>query len=138
VLTSYDGVGRSPTSIPDMYADFTTPVNGLTFVAVAANEFGTIARVNVYSGINLLGTQNITGTGPTPGSFGLGSTLVNLSAFANITRIEIIPPIGQTDTDNAYGGGGLIFDDFSFDAVPEPGTVFLFPLAILLVKRRRR
>lgn len=138
VLTSFDGVGRSPTSVPDMYADFTTPVNGLTFLAVAADEFGTIARVNVYSGPNLLGTDNITGTAGTPGTFGFGSTLVNLSAYANVTRIEIIPPIGQTDTDSSYGGGGLIYDNFSFDAVPEPTGLCTIALAALCMRRRRR
>jgi hypothetical protein len=137
VLTCYDG-GRSPTSVPDVYADFSPAVNGLSFLAVAADEFGVVARVNVYSGANLLGTDNIIGTGPTPGTFGYGSTTVNLSAYANVTRIEIIPPIGQTDLDSSYGGGGLIFDNFTFEAVPEPAVAPLLALSGMICAARRR
>src|SRR5438477_8951189 len=141
VLTCYDGVGRGPTSIYDVYADFNPPVNGLAFKAVAADEYGVVGRVRVYSGINLLGIDNIIGTALTPGTFGninFATTNVNLSAYTNVTRIEIVPPIGQTDLDDAYGGGGLIFDDFTFEAAPEPGSGALLALAGFAASAARR
>ncbi len=136
VLAAYDGV-RGPTSVFDMYADFTSPVNNLKFLAVAADEFGIVARVHVYSGATLLGTDNIIGTGPSPGNFGFGSTPVDLSAYANITRIEVVPPIGQLQVDESYGGGGLVYDNFTFEPVPEPSSVALIAMAGVAMLRRK-
>jgi len=139
VLTPYFTQFNIPQSVPDLYVDFSTPVNNLSFLAVAADEFGVVARVNVYTTGNvLLGTDNIIGTAGTPSTFGFGSTLVNLSAYSNVTRIEVVPPIGQFDLDNSYGGGGLAYDNLSFDPVPGPSVVALGAAWVVCGLRRRR
>ncbi|MGH7131213.1 MAG: hypothetical protein ACREJO_04635 [Phycisphaerales bacterium] len=131
-------IGGGSANTRNVYVDFTSPVNGLTFLAAAANEYGVIARVNVYSGNTLLGVQDIIGLAALPNTFGFGSVLVNLSAYAAITRIEIVPPLNQTDIDSSYGGGGLIYDDFSFEAVPSPSAGVSMALAGAVAFRRRR
>lgn len=137
VLVPWNAQFSVPSAVSDLYVDFNPPVNGLSFLAVAADEFGVVARVNVYTTGNvLLGTDDIIGTAAAPATFGLGSTLVNLGAYSNVTRIEIVPPIGDTLVDYAYGGGGLAYDDFTFEAVPEPGAAVLLGAAALLLRRR--
>lgn len=137
VLVPFNPTFGFPTSVPDLYVDFTTPVNNLGFHAVAADEYGTIAQVKVYSGVNLLGTDPIIGTALTPGTFGYGTTWVDLSLYSNITRIEIVPPTGLFDLDSAYGGGGLIYDDFTFEPVPEPSSALLITIGALSATARR-
>jgi Ca2+-binding RTX toxin-like protein len=73
---------------------FTTPVNHLSFLAVGIDDNGSVGEVTVHSGSQLLGTYTITGE------------VVDLSAFANVTRIDI----SITDS---YG---LAWDDFTYDA----------------------
>jgi hypothetical protein len=141
VIVPYNQMLGFPTSVPDLYVDFTTPVNGLTFHAVQADEFGVVAVVNVYSGPTLLGIDPIIGNAALPATFAnpaSATTLVNLSAYANVTRIEIVPPPGLFDLDSAYGGGGLIYDNFSFDPVPEPAGVVVMLLAWARVRCRCR
>lgn len=139
VLTPYYVPLNIPQSVPDLYVDFATPVNNLSFLAVAADEFGVVARVHVYTTGNvLLGTDNIIGTANAPNTFGFGSTLVNLGAYSNVTRIEVVPPIGSFDLDSAYGGGGLAYDNFSFDPVPGPSVLTLGAACAAGLLRRRR
>lgn len=139
VLTPFYAPFNIPSSVRNLYADFTTPVNGLSFLAVAADEYGVVARVNVYTTGNvLLGTDNIIGTAGAPNTFGYGSVTVNLSAYSNVTRIEVVPPIGQFSLDSAYGGGGLAYDNFSFEPVPAPSGAVVLGIAALGVARRRR
>src|SRR5205085_48121 len=83
---------------------------------------GVVTRVYVYSRATLLGTQDIIGTAVTPGTFGLGSVAVNLSAFNSVTRIEVVPPTGGVGLDTSYGGDGLVYDNFSFEPAPAPGA----------------
>ncbi len=141
VLVPFNPTFGFPTSVPDLYVDFTTPVNNLGFHAVAADEYGTIAQVKVYSGLTLLGIDPIIGNGPSPGNFGNAAnatTYVNLSAYSNITRIEVVPPTGLFDLDSSYGGGGLIYDDFTFDPVPEPSATLLLSIAAFAATTARR
>lgn len=138
VLVPFNTNTGFPYALADLYVDFSPAVNGLTFLAVAADEFGVIARVNVYTAGNvLLGTDDIIGTANAPNTFGNGSTLVNLSAYSNITRIEIVPPIGQTVIDYAYGGGGIAYDNFTFEQVPAPGALGLLAICAIAARRRR-
>jgi len=109
--------------------DFASGVSGLSFLAVGSNNVGVQAHVDVFVNNAFAATQDITvgGVFSTP-------DLVDLSAFSNVTKIRIY---GITD------GGGLGWDDFTFNAaaVPEPGSVAMLMagLGVLgFVARRRR
>lgn len=98
--------------VDDVYVDFTTPVSGLTFVAVGDNNVGDVGDVRVFGGATLLGTVDII----TDSNF-FTPHLLDLTAFLGITRIEIA---------NISDGGGLGFDDFTFNGggapIPEPAA----------------
>ena len=107
----------------DTYVDFTTPVSNLTFMQGGDNATGVIAQVRVFAGGVLAGTVPIMGDG-----IFASPCLVDLTAFDNVTRIEIF---------NITDPGGLAWDDFSFDvscaslAVSggEPGTTLSLALS---------
>ncbi len=104
-------VGGSIDCTHDVFVDFTNPVNNLTFLAVGVNNVGVVAEVNVFENGSFFNTVNIIGAG-TP----FTPLTVNLSAFSNVTRIEIV---------NDIDAAGIGYDDFSFGAatgVPEPST----------------
>ena len=125
------GVGGQINCVDDVYVDFASAVSGLTFLAVGDNNVGDIGDVRVFNGAILLGMVDIIGDAvvTTP-------QLVDLTAFAAITRIEIV---GVTDA------AGLGYDDFTFNgtngAIPEPGTWAMMLLgfgAVGFAMRRRR
>ncbi|MGK7887633.1 MAG: PEP-CTERM sorting domain-containing protein [Crocosphaera sp.] len=116
----------------DLFVDFTNPINNLTFNIGADNSVAP-GLVNVFtnglfnSSVNLVADGNAF----TP-------ELVDLSSFANVTRIEVV---SITD------GDGIVYDDFSFDvadvaeSVPEPGTVVALAMlggSFLLRNRTKR
>ena len=80
--------------------DFPCAVASLTFRGVGIDGTGTVASVNVYEGGVLTANVPVTGLGDpaTP-------VRVDLTAFGNVTRIEIT---AITDA------GGIAWDDFSF------------------------
>lgn len=92
--------------------DFTSPVSGLTFVAIEPNGYGVVATIAVYENGVRSADVDLIGLGPAPGSPGPGNALVDLSRFSGVTRIEILPPPGATQLDE--GGNGIGWDDFSF------------------------
>jgi hypothetical protein len=115
----------------DIFVDFAAAVSGLTFLSIGADASGDVGDVRIFNGATLLGTVDIMANG-TP----FTADLVDLSAFAAITRIEIV---GITDP------AGLGFDDFTFNAsngaVPEPGTWAMMLLgfgAVGFAMRRRK
>lgn len=124
--------------VDSIFVDFTSPVNNLTFLAIQPNEFGVVAEINVFTSNAFAGTIALIGLGATPGSFGTGNVLVDLTSFSNVTRIEVVPPTGQTMIDFSYGGNGIGYDVFSFDVVPAPGTAGLLLASLGLAARRRR
>jgi GH24 family phage-related lysozyme (muramidase) len=87
----------------DIFVDFNTPVTNVKFLASAFNSpsGAAVRQVQVFNGLNLLGTVSIVSTG----AFAF-PRLIDLSGFGSITRIAIV-----FDTDPA----GLTFDDFTFD-----------------------
>lgn len=113
----------------DLYVDFATAVNGLSFYSGGDDFNGVQALINVFVGGVFSQTVNLVGDGDA------GTTdFQDLSAIANITRIEIV-----SVTDPA----GLVYDDFAFTTdghVPEPATLALFGLGLagLGVTRRRK
>ena len=89
----------------DLYMDFPTPVNNLTFKQMRddASEGTTIGQVHVFRGgtdapVATL-SMHSTGDIELPGE-------VDLSAYHNVTRIEIV---------NVTDPAGLLYDDFTFD-----------------------
>jgi len=85
------------------YADFAVPARDVRFVALADDDSGPIAQVNVYANGGFAGTYSVVGDGNpnTP-------AVANLSAYDGVTRIEV----SITDS---YG---LWWDDFTFDVLP--------------------
>jgi PEP-CTERM motif len=115
--------------VDDVYVDFASAVNGLSFLVIGDNNVGDVGDVRVFGISGLLGTVNIL----TDGNFAT-SHLLDLSSFLDITRIEIA---------NITDGGGLAYDDFTFAAaaaVPEASTwaMMLFGFGLVGAAARRR
>jgi hypothetical protein len=125
----------------DVYIDFATPVTIFSILAVEANEFGEVARFFFYNGATLLGSQALIGLGPAPGQFGNGNVLADLSAFTNVTRLEIKGPGGVGQLDHSYGGNGIGWDNLTYEtadtAIPEPTTLALLGAGLIAAVRRR-
>jgi hypothetical protein len=124
------GQGGSINCVSPIYVDFATGVSGLSFLQVGDNTPGDVGDVRVFSGATLLGTVDIMSDAApfTPG-------LIDLGAFSNITRIEIV---------NITDAAGLGFDDFTFTvgagAIPEPATwaMMIGGFALVGASMRRR
>jgi hypothetical protein len=87
---------------------FTDPANSLTFYAGGDDNAGVTAQVDVYENGAFSATVDVV----TDGVFGTPH-LVDLTGFINVTQIVIR---------NITNGGGLAWDDFSFDANPPSAT----------------
>jgi MYXO-CTERM domain-containing protein len=134
ILCTADNAGGINCLYPT-YLDFSTAVNGLTFLAVEPNGSGEVASVNIFQSGVFSTNVPIIGLG-SGGGFGAGNVLVDLSAYGNITRIELVGPGGAGLLDEA--GNGIGWDDFSFTPVPTPGSAALLALGGLMAIRRRR
>lgn len=82
------------------YVDFTQPVSMLSFLAVGVNNNGSIADVNVFVRGAKVATVPIVGA-----AMDTKPVLVDLSAYADITRIEVV---------NITDLSGIGYDDFKF------------------------
>ena len=101
-----------------LYVDFDRPVNGLTFIEAAENtkpgepswnSSGHTFDVNIYQ--DGVYTTTLPFTGDTHYSTSTwGSHMIDLSAYQNITRIELV---------NITDPWGLWWDDFSFTPPPQ-------------------
>jgi hypothetical protein len=99
----FSGVDGGPlTGSADTYIDFLHPVNGLTFTAVQPNGAGVVATFNVYESGVLTASVPLTGLG------GSGSKSVDLSAYQDVTRLEIV------GIDPSPAENGIAWDEFSF------------------------
>lgn len=118
--------------VDDVYLDFDFGVSGLSFLAVGDNNVGDVGDVRVFSGLSLLGTVDLIMDGNPSGA----PHLIDLGAFTNVTRIEIVDMIDAA---------GLGYDDFTFTpgdtVVPEPSTwamlILGFGLAGGVLRRRQ-
>ncbi|MBI5707689.1 MAG: PEP-CTERM sorting domain-containing protein [Armatimonadetes bacterium] len=116
-------VGGSINCVNDTYVDFAGGVSNLSFLAIGADNNGHNADVDVFINNVFDHTVQVIGNG-TPYT----PDLVTI-AGSNITRIEI---------KNITDGAGLGWDDFTYDAVPEPGTLAALGFgAIALIRRRK-
>jgi hypothetical protein len=111
-----------------VFLDFTNPVNGLSFSALGVDNVGLAAKVNVYENNVFNSTVSVLGTG-TP----LTPHFVDLSAFTNVTRIEIV---------NVIDSNGIGYDDFVFNPAasptPEPSAFPLISVALVALGYRAR
>lgn len=137
MICTYDTGGDINCTKPT-FVDFTNPVNNLTFIAIEPNEFGVVSTIRIFENYVYTADFNFTGLGGGPNQFGYGEKLVDLSAYSNVTRIEILGPGGVGDLDNSYGGNGIGWDTFCFDVVPAPGAGALLALSSVLALLRRR
>ncbi len=130
-------IGGEIDCVNNVCIDFGSPVSNLSIWAIEPNEYGVVATFFLYNGSTLLGTQNLIGLAAVPASFGYGNQFNDLSAFSNVTRLEIRGPGGSGLIDSSYGGNGIGWDDLSFK-VPAPGAGGALGLLGLGVMRRRR
>jgi hypothetical protein len=136
VAISYDAnwvniLCGTATCLSDTYIDFTTPVNDLTFWAIAANAAGMTAEFNVYENGVFSSTVDLVSSGGNP-----NDEFVDLSSFNNVTRLEIVNILNDPSAENGIG-----WDQFRFTVVPEPSGIFLGGIAMLagwLGRRRYR
>ena len=111
----------------DVFLNFSTPVNDLSFYAVVVNDTGTVGLIDIYQDNTLTTTVNLIGNG----NFNVPD-YVDLSAYSDVTEIEI-----HSITDN----GGYGYDNVQFTpiAAPEPSMIALSGLGLAgLVAARRR
>jgi len=99
-------IGGSIDCVRDTYIDFTSPVNNLTFFAIEPNVAGVDAQFRIFQNNTYTTTIDLIGLG------GAGNEFVDLSAYAHITRLEIVN-ILQSPLENGIG-----WDSFSFTPVP--------------------
>ncbi len=99
-------VDETITCLDPLAVDFPLPVRNLTFFAVGVNHRGRTASVRVFENGALSAVVHVLGTG-----HGADPVLVDLSAFVDVTRIELF------DLDDPYGIG---WDDFSFEIQHAP------------------
>src|SRR5262249_45169256 len=105
--------GGSPDGLEDTYVDFHCPVGSLSFSAVAVDNVGPVANVNVFESGVLTATVPVTGAGtPTV------PVHVDLTSYHNVTRVELV---GITDA-GGLGWGGLVFCLGSSASWGESGT----------------
>lgn len=117
----------TPSCIVDTYVDFTNPVKNLTFWAIEANAAGHTADFNVFVNGSFAATVPFISSGGAP-----HNEFVDLSAFTNVTRLEIVNILNNPTTENGIG-----WDTFSFEVIPAPGSLALLAIGGLAAVRRR-
>jgi len=113
--------------IEDTYIDFTLPVNNLTFWAILVDTTGVVAQFNIYENGALAASEPLNKESGQPLDL-----LVDLSAYTNVTRLEIVN-IVDNPAENGIG-----WDSFTFEPVPEPGSIGLLGLGLLSLACWRR
>ncbi len=107
--------------------DFTNPVDNLTFWVIQLNTAGKIAEFNIFENSVLTATIDLIGPGTGGGGSGTDDEFIDLSAFSNVTRLEVVNIAGDPVLENGIG-----LDQFSFDAaVPIPAAVWLFASGLI-------
>ncbi len=97
-------VGGSVNCVAPTFIDFTDPVDRLTFYAIGVNDVGHVADVNVFVSNVFNSTVQVIGAGTIKVNI-----LIDLSAFTNVTRIELT---------NITDFAGIGWDTFSFNVIP--------------------
>jgi hypothetical protein len=135
VLTSF-----TLTFDSEMYRSSTTQQNTITFgygyssLGITASNFLTSTAMLANTNGNVVGQAPVTTNGP---SYAL---LSNNSVV--VSGISVAP--GESfffrwvDQDNTGADAGLAIDNFSFTAIPTPGSVALVAIGGLVAVRRRR
>ncbi len=118
----------TPACIEDTYIDFTDPVSDLTFWAIEANRAGVTAQFNIYVNGAFAATVDFVSAGGSP-----HNEFVDLSAFADVTRLEIVNIVNDPSGENGIGWdtftftvGGQCPADFNGDGVVDTRDVLAF------------
>lgn len=107
-------VGGQITCVEDTYVDFAQSASDLRFLAIEANCLCVDARFRIFQNYVFTATVDLTGLG------GPGNVPVDLTAYPNITRLEIVNILNDPSIENGIG-----WDNFSFVAQPaNPGNAF--------------
>ena len=106
---------------------FTSPVNNLTFLGTGVNDTGKVAEVDVFQNGVLSSTVDMMGIST------IAPVLVDLSAFTNVTSIDIHD---ITDLE------GIGWDDFVFNtgsaSMPEPASIVFLGIGLLSLSGFRK
>lgn len=114
------------TFLEDTYLDFTSAVNNLQFDAVEPNFDGIDATFNIFHSGGM-STEFLVGLN------GPGNKHVDLSAYTDVTRLEIVDILDDPQLENGIG-----WDNFSFEVVPEPCTMLALAAGVAGLAARRR
>lgn len=101
-------VSGGVTCVESTFIVFPYPVNDLMIDAVEPNDAGVVARVNIYENGFFTAVEDIVGLG------GPGTKTVDLSAYVNVTRIELVNIL------DVPGENGVAWDNFSFTQNTSP------------------
>lgn len=134
ILCTYANGGGINCTHPT-FIDFASPVGGLSFLAVEPNGEGEVASINVFQSGAFTTNIPLIGLG-SGGGFGAGNKSIDLTAYPNVTRIELVGPGGSGLLDGP--GNGIGWDNFEFTFVPAPSSVALLGLGGMVISRRRR
>lgn len=96
--------GGTITCVPDTYMDFTTPVSDLRFQAIEPNGSGVVAQFRIFENGVLAATEDLIGLGG-----GSGTIAVDLTAYSDVTRLEIVNILDDPVTRNGIGWDTLMF-----------------------------
>jgi len=119
-------IGGTQNCINPTFIDFTDPVNDLSFWAIETNEVGVTAQFAVFENGAFSASVDLNSVGGAS-----NNQFVDLSAFSNVTRLEITVNAGLESS-------GIGWDTFRFTVVPAPSSVALLSVGMLAAVRRRR
>ncbi len=131
ICTGQTGQGINCTA--PTFVSFLNAVSGVSLKALGINDVGNVkvAQVNIYNGVNFLGSQDIFGNGE-----GVNPLVVNLASWGTMTRFELT---------NITDAAGIGWDDVTYTAgpvttAPEPASVALVLTGLvgIVAARRRR
>ncbi len=117
----------SPTATTPIVGIFSAPQSTVSILAVDVGSAGaTLAAYDAASGGTLVGTDTFIGSGS-----GVGAYQTLTITAPSIMRFELYQPLPNSED-------GVFFDNLTFTPVPEPGTLCLCVIGVLLMTARSK